>query len=1282
MGNFRPRVKGKGKRWRKGHSSSSNPETKKYRDVAKCSFFQENPGEGNLTSDALKKHNAILGSKHEFSDDEDGEKTFDGTLKSFKTFASNWTECSNVSFNRLLNGFRSDSAIHKEMLALLAAVTEVIKSNGGKETSVEYLGALMTVLEGCESEESLSAALQLLGMVIKNVPVSVLRLKYAEMSKNFIEFLGKFSESDNTSILRSLIGCLSVLLRAQEAVLWSSSSTLQAFDSILAYTVHTKPKVRKAAQHAVCAILKGSNFMLGDDVLEYHPGAVHVAKYLIQQIESSKSLGGSTTTLHILSLLKEILGTFPKPQLKSACESILKIMTLGNLLVTSCGMQALYGLFVSRPPASRLSPQLNAQLISALYDYQPSPSDTQPTIAWLTVMQDAYINLGKSDLGLCVANLMKLFSTVMQLLLSDKSEVMNTATLTLQAVTEDCIALACSPMVYNSYRVTLAKIFGVVEAGLTYQYHSSWHNVLHIIATWYRIGGDTCKDFMSTSLKNLGELRDSYKFSNVNEVEFAVGQAIRSMGPETVLSAIPLEITGEEINYEFKRSWLLPILKQNISSDKLEFFIKYFLPIATICRKKIAILSSKNDGIGSHSYDLLQSQIWSLLPCFCNNPQDLKSSFKLIAKILGTALGEYKELRLDTLSALRRLITSSLDAKNEENINEISRFAKNYLPILFNLYTTKAKGTDEEGQRLAAYETIKVYLKVTDAGHCHDLFDRAVQKLDEENIDAHTKESIFDLLRALLPYEDTSRIGQLFSCCETRLSNTKNHHEQKKAYRILEELCANDSEECKKFVNENLMNLEKLLIDSLSTSAAPCKGPRLRCLIHLIKKLDNTNMDILKQIIPEAILCCKDINERCRTAAFNLLVEIGKLMLADSDKSQEDIIREYLRLLMAGLAGSPTLITATILALARAVHEYKDIMPFDLVQLVLENVCLLMTTSTREIVSSSLSFVKMFLTTFSYDEVVQEISTIVKSLTGMTEDCKRHFRVPTRNLLDRLVRKFGYDVISSMVPKSDESTQKRLNNLRKIQARKNKLRSREEKDESDEDMFKIQSHPKSIEEVLAESEESDVEDEEIKSKKIKKKSKTWIEENVDDIIDFTDTTVVKKITATNPGIQNNPIMEKKKKSSEFKIAADGRLIITENSDDESTGKRKRDVDSDSEDEKPRNIPLARKRKLSISTDASETASKYRAGGVGIHRPTKMAKRSVSTGVEYRAKKAKGDVKKKGKPDPYAYVPLSRKMLNKRKQKKQAGQFAGFCRAAHKGAKKGAVFRKKNVSKRN
>jgi hypothetical protein len=54
MVGFRCRPKGKGKRWKKGHSSSSNPETKRHRNVAKSRFFEEHPGKfQNFVRDGL-----------------------------------------------------------------------------------------------------------------------------------------------------------------------------------------------------------------------------------------------------------------------------------------------------------------------------------------------------------------------------------------------------------------------------------------------------------------------------------------------------------------------------------------------------------------------------------------------------------------------------------------------------------------------------------------------------------------------------------------------------------------------------------------------------------------------------------------------------------------------------------------------------------------------------------------------------------------------------------------------------------------------------------------------------------------------------------------------------------------------------------------------------------------------------------------------------------------------------------------------------------------------------
>lgn len=80
----------------------------------------------------------------------------------------------------------------------------------------------------------------------------------------------------------------------------------------------------------------------------------------------------------------------------------------------------------------------------------------------------------------------------------------------------------------------------------------------------------------------------------------------------------------------------------------------------------------------------------------------------------------------------------------------------------------------------------------------------------------------------------------------------------------------------------------------------------------------------------------------------------------------------------------------------------------------------------------------------------------------MTDDCKRHSRQKVRDIIIKLVRKFGADVITCMVPTTDQTMLKRLKNIRKIEARKHKLKDNDKKekdDESDEE-FNVKKKPK------------------------------------------------------------------------------------------------------------------------------------------------------------------------------------------------------------------------------
>ncbi|XP_048507370.1 RRP12-like protein isoform X2 [Athalia rosae] len=1184
------------------------------------------------------------------------------------------------------------------MLAVLAAVTEVIKQNGGTESSTEYYAALMTTLEAAETEESTAAVISLLGMGLKNVPINVLRLQFSQASQTILQVMTRFATSENFLILRTCIGCLSVLLRFQEAAVWLNSSTTRVLDAILTFTVHAKPKVRKAAQHAICSILKGSEVMKSENPPLYHPAAHQVAKHCLTQLEMAGQPGGTTTTLHILTMLKEILHHLTKSNVKSICEGLLKIMTLNNVLVTSCCLQTFHSLFISRPPEIVLPSTLNAQIINALYDYQPAPSDTQPTLAWLAVMQEAHCNLVANSLPLCAANLPRILEKCTDLWLSEKNEIITSASHTIKTLLLSCTAPLCiTEQDGKKYRATITKIIQLIQQGIKYQYHSAWHHVLHLLAVIFQVAGQTCKDQLLVILVELAELRDSYKFAYNSEVEFAVGSAIKSMGPEIVLNAIPLQTFDESI--DLNRSWLLPTLKENVSQAPLAYFIKSLLPLANLCERKSAAQKAQNNESRSHTYELLTSQIWSLLPNFCNNPDDIRDSFKNIARILGTAISERKDLRLSVMASIRKLIARATEDNNLEDIAELSKFAKNFLPLLFNLYTIKPNGSDEEGQRLAALETIKTYLTISNKELIAELFDRALERLQASDIDTFMKESILDLIRVVACHTDGERLLALYKQCVPSLSDSRNSKEQKKAYRFLEDVCGSEKEACIEFVLQNRHAIQKLLLKSLSSTAASSKGARLRCLEHLVKsqpQLDQTKL--LKSIVSEAVLCIKEVNEKCRASAYQLLNTIAE-QLIDNAQSMEN----YIEILIAGLAGAPSLCSATLLALASITFNYNGSLGLDTVKQVIVHACVLVTSPTREITLSAISYIKVYLSVMPSLVVAPMLPTVVKALCDMTDDCKRHFRQKVRDLLVKLVRKYGADLITGLVPSSDEIMHKRLRNIKKIQVRKQKMKDQKKLDDSnkrgwDDEEFSVKARPKTMEEILAESDdefdEMETDDVTARGQKNKKKRKAWIREDVENIVDFVDAAAAKNITATQPGASTATLPKVKNTDGGFKIARDGRLIIKDDNSDSDIGRVPKKFSSpgsasenETDDEDKTSVVsvsmTGRKRKLSGNADAtsahsSRPANKYQAGGLGIHR--RIVKTNL--GSEYSAKKAKGDIKKKEKPDPYAYVPLTRAALNKRKKTKMAGKFKNIVSGAKKGTKIGKKNRDRPKRDRN
>ncbi|XP_015233145.1 PREDICTED: RRP12-like protein [Cyprinodon variegatus] len=1281
-GKLRSGTGSKLKRWKKGHSSDSNPQTSRFRQAAKSRFFSRPSAKSDLTVDALKLHNELQAGPLELStgarkDTQMEEEPDEGlSERTSGTFLSGLSDCSNLTFRKVQRFWESNSAAHKEICAVLAAVTEVIRSQGGKETETEYFAALMTTLEVVETEESQAAVAYLLNLVMKRVPAPVLQSKFSDTTKALMDVMSKQASSDTSSALRWILSCLATLLRKQDVSVWSYPSTLQAYHGLLSFTVHSKPKVRKAAQQGICSILRGSDFLFTDNAPSHHPAAATTAKFCIKEIERAGGSKEDTTTLHVLCLLKELMGVFPLGAVKSCCETLLRVMTLSHVMVTASAMQAFHRLFSGKPSASSLSAELNAQIITALYDYLPSENDLQPLLAWLTVMEKAHVHLASLQSSLSLGHLPRLFSAAMSCLLSPHTQVVSAATNTLKTLLTECVAPHMGDMGMITATASagnpsyVCKMFRIVEEGLSYRFHASWPFVLQVLGCFYRAAGKQAHPIMTKSLQSLSDLRATPQFPFSGELDLAVGGAVESMGPEVVLAAVPLNITGYNDDLEFPRSWLVPVIRDHVKNTCLGFFASYFLPLATTLRQRAEELEQEGKKLEAKVYQTLQLQIWTMLPGFCTGPVDLIASFKGIARTLGMAINERPDLRLTVCQALRTLINKSCSTAEEKA--ELGRFSKNFLPILFNVYSQPPAEGDSGSYRMAVLDTIKVYLTITDMQLICTFLQKASDRLTSTESTEFTRLAVMDLVVAMAPFVDESTMAKTFELTRPYLE-AKEPGMQKKAYRVLEEMCGAERDECKSFVVSNLETLKIVLLDSLKNASSPAKRPRLKCLIHIVKRLNEEHKGFITALLPEVIICTKEVSVGARKNAYSLLIEIGNAFVRFCG-NKKDAMEEYLALVYAGLTGSVTMITCTVLALTRLVFEYKDSIEVSTMEQLLQNICLLLSSRTREVVKAALGFIKVILFIMDPKALGSHAATMMEGIGNITDDVRRHFRTKLRNIFTKFIRKFGFELVKSMLPSEHHKV---LTNIRKAEARnKRRKQAAEEQENSESEEEAPKAKSESIEDILAES-DSDLSEDEGKPRKAQKKlgkqkGKAWLKEGEgDDPLNFLDPKVSQRVLATNPEMKKTTKLE-----HGFKVTSDGRLIIREDDDEEGKDKGREEVD-DILEEAGVKSKKSQKRKIQdddFDEDMDvEPQLKYKAGGSGIHRPLGQ---SQVVGGDYKSKKGKGDVKRKGKLDPYAYIPLKKDQLNRRKRAKLQGQFKGMVRGVQKGAQSGKKMQKK------
>ncbi|KAL8958493.1 MAG: hypothetical protein Q9193_004462, partial [Seirophora villosa] len=316
-----------------------------------------------------------------------------------------------------------------------------------------------------------------------------------------------------------------------------------------------------------------------------------------------------------------------------------------------------------------------------------------------------------------------------------------------------------------------------------------------------------------------------------------------------------------------------------------------------------------------------------------------------------------------------------------------------------------------------------------------------------------------DLIITLSVYLPLPTFPQLFSLTSRILPLTLDPQLQKKAYKLFPRL-TNSSNGVLALQTRN-QDLQNLLLSSASATSPPARRDRLLAIAATITHLPATDLHFIPSVLSEVVIAAKEVNEKARSAAFDLLVLMGRRMMAGGTIEQSKIphmdagapgaeasLEEFFTMMSAGLVGStPHAVSASITALTRVLYEFHSELESNVIENLVSTLELFLTSSNREIVRSCLGFTKVAIVTLPDGIVRPRLASVVPGLMAWSKEHKSRFRAKVKHILERAIRRFGFEAVERCCP---EDGKKILQNIRKSKERK-KRKKGEAKETADED---------------------------------------------------------------------------------------------------------------------------------------------------------------------------------------------------------------------------------------
>ncbi|KAG6900495.1 hypothetical protein C0993_009805 [Termitomyces sp. T159_Od127] len=1225
----------------------------------------------------------------------------------------------------------SSSLSHQKTPAvLLIALESTFKEQNANSSPTAYFAALLTTLDGTlqkqkqssDEMEILHAVLYLLALIAPFVSTPVIRANLDTVLSLTAPLFPVLKE--HAPALRSQLSIYNVIFRSLDRSQLDTQGIRQTFASILQLSIDPRPKVRKKATDVVQEVLSNPT-----PPLSRHPYTENVADWAISALSEvgtgplakSKTKAPESspeTALHVVAFLRSILGRLPPSSVPVIANLLLSLPRLGHPYLSQSSYSVLSDLFtLPSDDGTHIGDQLSGVLKVVLAS-PPLKADNILSPAWLQVLGNAF-SVYRADNVISYADeLGKVWKVVWSFLESSDHSTRKAAAQSLNMLCRSFTPEFVSYTLQDtSSSAKLKKIITQILKALdSLAYAHATPELLTIISSMienlrYRPGPRTSPTaaelLLLPIIEHVGDLRVQKGYEYKEAADATLATAMRVLGPHVLLQTLPLNLEPHDRQAGRQpRAFLLPLLAHSHPSP-LSHFVSYFVPLS----ERMFDLQSKAETEDRSSeakvWSVLVAQIWSGFVGYCHAPPDLKESLTpTFSQLLSQLLYSQPDLRPAVLKGLKVLVESSVTAVTPKgghihdpdalsvdeataNIAVLRKQTESWLAVFFNVFgivgrdsrrmvgdviSAWASIAGEQVREKSSYldcvaqnalqEITKAYVKVVElfknnlALAAKDTSQHGGQ--DSGSVTAMTQ----DILILLLPYLSSADGTALFDLClSTEVLTGKDNGVQKRGYKILTKLIES---------GRVTVDAETVIcrMDELSEGlVAAAKKDRMNLLSLLVSSLPQTAMHIIPSLIPEAVLGTKEPSEKARTAAFELVLAMGRKMSQggivkrslidgmDKDCSLETAasIEEFLTMLAGGLAGSPHMISATITSISRLIFEFKDVISAKMHTEIFTTLLVFLTSANREIVKSVLGFVKLSIHTLPTEVIRPHLKDLVPKLLNWSHDHKNHFKAKVRHIFERMLRRFGWDEIYSCA--GQEEAAKVLVNIkkRKERAKRKKINRAEEGIDDDDAPTAMRVTGDAFEDVLYGSEsELDDSDNDVPIQPKRQQRKKHTEQGARLRLD--DDEPIDLLSGAATRITNDTFIRRRKPgqdASHFKTDEDtGKMII-----DEEDGSDDRDVAPSSD------VAGTAYRESMTSVDGFTRGPN---GRVKFNKDTKKRRREdleaediemadtetvtaaskrnkrkaeAKLGHEFKAKRAGGDVKKKGM-DPYAYLPLS------------------------------------------